>query len=98
MDGGNKRLEDLQPNDVAWYKGKDGTIYEVRVGTVAKAGPHAMPVWVQIFWTDVEGTMIVMHPQRDLMTRDPRPPLEPSPVAGPVKQAHSHVAAATAEA
>ena len=78
-----KGLADLRTGDAAWYKGKDDNIYEVRVGTIAKAGPRAMPVWVQIFWTDVEGTMIVMHPQRDLLTHDPRPAPEPEPEPEP---------------
>ena len=78
-----KSLADLRTGDAAWYKGKDGAIYEVRVGTIAKAGPHSMPVWVQIFWTDVEGTMIVMHPQRDLLTHDPRPAPAPAPAPEP---------------
>ena len=91
-----KSLADLRTGDAAWYKGRDGTVYEVRVGTIAKAGPHSMPVWVQIFWTDVEGGMIVMHPQRDLLTQDPTPAPEPEPepeaptvVVEPVKQARS---------
>jgi hypothetical protein len=84
MNAAKGLLADLRTGDAAWYKGKDDNIYEVRVGTIAKAGPHSMPVWVQIFWTDVEGTMIVMHPQRDLFAHDPRPAPEPEPEPEPV--------------
>ena len=101
-----KGLADLRTGDTAWYKGKDGNIYEVRVGTLAKAGPRSTPVWVQIFWTDVEGTMLVMHPERDLMTSDPRPAPEPEPepeapsvVVEPVQRGRSRArATATARA
>lgn len=72
--GTTKRLQELKAGDTAWYRGKDGTVYEVRVGTVAKASPSAMPAWVQIFWTDIEGSMFVTHPERDLMVQDPNPP------------------------
>jgi hypothetical protein len=74
-----KQLVDLKPEDTAWYRGKDGTVYEVRVATVAKASPSSLPAWAHILWTDIEGGMIVMHPERDLMAENPNPP-QPEPV------------------
>lgn len=71
--GNTKRLVDLKPEDTAWYKGKDGTVYEVRISTLGKATPSSTPSWVHVLWTDIEGGMIVMHPERDLMAEDPRP-------------------------
>lgn len=89
-----KTLADLQTGDTAWYRGKDGTIYEVRIAVIGKAGPRAMPAWVHVLWTDIDGGMIVPHPERDLMAQDPRPAPEPEAlpvveVAEPAKRTRS---------
>jgi len=68
-----KSLAYLQPGDAAWYRGRDGHIYEVKIDSVGQARPGVMPVWVWILWTDVEAGMLVQHPERDLLTQDPRP-------------------------
>jgi hypothetical protein len=94
-------LTELQAGDTAWYRGQDGTIYEVRVASVGQAGPGVMPSWVWISWTDVEGGMLAMHPARDLMVRNPNPSpvpfeVEPEPEPEPALEVQDEPKARTA--